>query len=263
MKQDVRDRFPKWCTDDSTSFSLILSDDLDSLLSCHILGNLKGYPIHYFYDFTNVSTCIKKSYPAIGVDIDFLNNGRCWSNHVTLRNENDHYNPKCAGLNNVFRINQKNYTDKYAGSTVLQLYSFYDIPLPRDEESLMLLLTIDAAYKGFYSPAFKDTNIKWLKIMELDTLIEVLHNHRIEDFVYIRDKYQLTKKIYLKDGQLQTDLPLEVIGNLLKVDLKLPEDKFEIKWTYKPYKSNNPTIINKSKLISFALTFANYAKYTA
>jgi hypothetical protein len=70
MLQEYKSKFPKWCSDDTTPFSCCLSDDLDSLLSCRLLEKIKGYPINYFYDFTNLYQTENANGKALGVDID-------------------------------------------------------------------------------------------------------------------------------------------------------------------------------------------------
>ncbi|MDD2288020.1 MAG: hypothetical protein PHY55_04215, partial [Bacteroidales bacterium] len=103
MLQEIKSQFPAWCSDNTTPFSLTLSDDLDSLLSCYLLEQIKGYPIHYFYDFKNLSKIENANRQSIGIDIDLVN-GKCWGNHLTFQSLGDIFNIECANLNTVCKI---------------------------------------------------------------------------------------------------------------------------------------------------------------
>lgn len=262
MLQEYKSKFPKWCSDDTTPFSCCLSDDLDSLLSCRLLEKIKGYPINYFYDFTNLYQTENANGKALGVDIDFTT-GRCWGNHVTLLSENNTVNTQCAGLNNVCKINRNNYTSKYAGSVLAQIISFYDVLLPQNEKQLMFLLCVDSGFKGYYS-GFRTTNIKWLEVLQMEPMIEILKKHTIEDFEALQKEYKMNKKIYLdEDGFLKSELPLEKISDLLGVEVKLPDEHFEIKNKFIVGKTSNFSRFEVTKnIVSLALTYKNYAKFT-
>ena len=69
---------------------------------------------------------------------------------VSLISDWDTWNTDMINLNLMCQVTNDNYTDKYAGSTLLTIWSVYDLPLPETEEGKMLLLCIDSAYKGFY-----------------------------------------------------------------------------------------------------------------
>ena len=49
MKSKIKEMFPEWCSDDKKKYELILTDDIDSLVSCALLNKIKGYKINYFY----------------------------------------------------------------------------------------------------------------------------------------------------------------------------------------------------------------------
>ena len=49
-------------------------------------------------------------------------------------------------------ITRQNYTEKYAGSTVLLLWSLYDLQKEGlTDEAMMMLLAIASAFLGYYS----------------------------------------------------------------------------------------------------------------
>lgn len=48
MKQEIKQKFPKW-VDNNKKYYMCLTDDLDSLMSCILLEQIKGYEISHFY----------------------------------------------------------------------------------------------------------------------------------------------------------------------------------------------------------------------
>ena len=153
MHQELKDKFPTWVNDpEHGKYNLCCSNDLDSLVSCALLRELKGYPINYFYDFRTLYKADREdNRKAIGVDMALASSGRCWDNHVTLARWDSKSNPMAANPNNIFNINAGNkteYVKKYAMSTTLLIYSYYDIPLPKSTEAQKILLAIDTGHQG-------------------------------------------------------------------------------------------------------------------
>ncbi|WP_259498784.1 hypothetical protein [Desulfofundulus thermocisternus] len=259
--------FPSWCDDGEGVYDLCLSDDLDSLISCMLLEKVKGYKINYFYDFSSFWQIEKSSRPAIAVDVD-LTKGKCWGNHVTALSQKDSVNEQAANLNSVLKISRDNYFEKYAGNTILQIISYYGIPLPQKEEARMVLLAVDGSYRGFYSDKFRDTYLKWLEILEFDELIQLLEYKTVEDFHWIIDKYNLYKKIYMNDqGILDTEIFIDALSDVLELDLMLPWSQFEKVRDFKRKSlyldSEDPLNKKKiNKMVSCALVRRNYLCYT-
>jgi hypothetical protein len=120
------------------------------------------------------------------------------------------------------QVTNENYTDKYAGSTALTVWSVYNLPLPETEEGKMLLLCIDSAYKGFYSDKFHDVQKHYLvDVMGFDGLYSVIQRHTQEEFEDLALKYRLHRKISIWDREILTDLPLDDIGQALGIDLNI------------------------------------------
>lgn len=255
MKQELRNKFPEWC-DDNSNYSLMLSDDLDSLFSCIILNKLKGYEIKFFYDFSKIyvgDNATKGKIIAIDAD---LTTGRCWGNHVTINN------PKSANINTVLGIGEHNYYTKYCGSTLLTILSYYNCTLETlSEEAKMVLLAIDSTFlsywfnNGYYCK-------KYLKLMEMEELLEVLKRHSKQEFEELNSKYNLKSKIHIdQDGHLQTNIKLEELGELLNLSFILPLNTFnpykEFKIVQSPYMKHNGGMV-----FSCARVYKNALRYS-
>ncbi|BDH63310.1 hypothetical protein MTP04_34400 [Lysinibacillus sp. PLM2] len=227
MRKDVKEKFPSWI-EEGKEYQLCMSDDIDSWLSCCVLESVTGHEVNYFYSFDEFYVMDSEGQKeAIGVDIALMK-GKCWDNHVTMLSRRDSVNEQSANLNAVFKISRDNYTEKWAGSTLLLVWSYYDLPLPESEEGKMLLLTIDSTYKGHYMSKFKETQNAYLRMLDMEELIEVQEQHSQRDFQKISTKYRIKEKIKVNDGNLETELMLEEIGEILGFDLSLPQWKFKL-----------------------------------
>lgn len=153
MKQEIKQKFPVW-VDNNKKYYMCLTDDLDSLFSCKLLEQIKGYEISHFYSFNTLYRYenLESNLKLCGVDMD-LCTGRCWGNHVTGIN-----NPNSANLNVIENINSNNYYSKYAGSVVLQIISYYKLDINKlSNEAKMILLCIDSTFLMY---GFNQNNCK-------------------------------------------------------------------------------------------------------
>lgn len=273
METNVKEKFPEWCNDTVNNYNLCLTDDLDSLFSCAILNKLKGYEISHFYNFSGIGTNGKhnKQKQVIGVDMDLIK-GQCWGNHVTMLSPNDTYNKNCANVNNALQISRENYTDKFCGSTVLQILSYYDIDISKlSKEGQMILLAIDAGYAPFYS-SFKRTGTKWLSdILGYPELVELTNKYSKKDFLNINDKYKLYEKIHIKGGYLTTNINLAELSEIFLLNLELPKQKFNLKVEFSnvavDVPKNNTDITKadlfpKNDVVSLAVTRKNFINFS-
>jgi len=245
-------------------YDLILSNDIDSLYSCTLIEQVKGYSINYFYDFRNLYKSKQSQNEYIGVDIDLME-GYCISNHVTRLSEQDTYNNKAYNLNND--ITQNNYTKKYSGSTALYLHKILNHPLPATEEGKMILLTIDAGYKGFYFDSFKDTFKHYLvDILGFEELYYLCSKYTIDDFINLIIKYNLNGKIWFNNGGLQTNIKLRELQEVLGLPFLLPKIKFtkikEFEYISRPITTEKTKEEIDSNIFSLALTRKNYVNYS-
>lgn len=260
--------FPNWCFDNEKDYELMLTDDLDSLVSCVLLNKIKGYEINYFYDFETVYEIKKSDNPAIAIDCDLIK-GRCWGNHVTRLSENDTVNLKSANLNNVLKISRDNYYQKFCGSTAMQIWSYYNIPLPESEEGKMALIAIDGGYLGHYDSRFIEIHSKYLNMMGFNELIKVLERHTKYEFYDFEQKYNMKKKININDnGILTTKIDLASLQGLFNLDLYLPEKPFYVRrelsrdWPSNLYTNKTYTKDNFVDMFSVALINKNKVAFT-
>lgn len=277
MKQEYKDKFPNWCKDDNTDYELILGDDIDSLLTENFLRQVKGYETKFFYNFNMlfIERGHEQKSSIIGCDIDFTR-GRCWGNHVTALQEHE-INKDSANLNNISKITRDNYIDKFAGSTIIQVLSYYDVDISNlSEEGKMLLLAIDSNHAGFYNDKFHETQKRWLvDVLQYQELYDIILKYDEQDFINIQKKYTINKEgqVWLtQDGYLKTNIDLEGISNVLKADITLPNIQFEKYYDensktkmYSAYAKTNFITSREqinSRIVSYSQTYRNSASYT-
>lgn len=270
MNKEYSSKFPQWYKEDLTNHVSCLSDDLDSLVGCSLLEKVKGVEIGYFYNFKELYRGTERDVKAIGVDIA-LENGRTFDNHVTMLNHKDRYNKMSINPNNIDNVSRDNYTDKYALSTALLIWSLYDIELPSTDEGKMVLLSIDSAFLGHYNDKFKPIQNKYLSKLGFDELIDLQERYSLDEFRAVQRKYRMNSKIVMIKKELRTTLPLEEISDVLELELILPHNTFLVNNTLeisneslnkytgysKDYIENGQT-----KIFSLALTGKNYISKT-
>lgn len=261
-----------WWVEDNKYHDLCLTDDIDSLLSCIYLNQIKGYDINYFYTFNKIyKTDQANTKNVIGVDADFTN-AKCWGNHVTMINPHDTYNNNCANLNVIDKISRKNYFQKYCGSTVSQIMSYYDIPLPESELARMILLAIDSTFAGYYSRYENDNKANkyyLIEVLQFEELYDLLTRHTKADFIDLIGEYSLNQKIIVQNGSLETSINLKGLEDVFLMPIELPQAEFKLGKIFKTMTHSlswNNTHTTKEHLhdniISLAVTGKNYISYT-
>jgi hypothetical protein len=250
MKAEYKNKLPQWYTSNE-QFDLILSDDIDSLAACNILQQFKGWNIEYFYRFDGMGVTKGATNEAVGVDIA-LYNGKTFDNHVTMLHRNDYYNPESINLNVMDRINRNCYFDKFCGSTLMTVWSLYDLPLPESEEGKMILLAIDSTYMGYYNtfPKPRLANKHYLcDVLGFEELYDLQQSHKAWEFANLNSKYNLKSKIKTDKGILTTDIKLDEVSELLGIPLIMPKNTF---YRYKDFYNIelplNPNSRNTMKL---------------
>lgn len=269
MNSNIKELFPSWVNNNKGTYDLMLTDDIDSLASCALLKEIKGYDINYFYDFKNIYEIKESDKKTIAVDCDLVK-GRCWSNHVTLLSANDSVNEKSANLNNILKISRDNYFKKFCGSTAIQIWSYYDLSLPSSEEGKMALLALDVGFKGHYDSRFIEVHSKYLNMLGFPELIEVLERHTSTEFYDLMGKYNMMGKIKLnKDNIITTKIDVVNLQRLFNLNLSRPSDKplhnlREFRRDYPTSLLNYKTYTkdNFSDLFSLALINKNKVAFT-
>lgn len=274
MKERYLNKLPDWYKT-STKQDVVLSDDIDGLVSTSALKFAKNWDVEYFYDFEtlyiNRDLYFKEDKKATRVwaDVSILAEEKTFDNHINRLNLSDYSNPYSINPNILTGVTNENYYDKYCGSSALVVWSTYDIPLPELEEGKMLLLAIDSTFKGFYSDGkFKARNRFYLcDVLGFEELYEVEKRHSKNEFYELIGKYNLSAKTRMNDdAQLETALNLDTISELLGIPIVLPTRTFSVwrKFVNKfiPFMQINK-VTDIKKVITIAFTGKNYGKYSA
>lgn len=282
MKQSAKDKLPQWYIEDKSKKSeLTLSNDLDSLWSMSLLQQINpNWKFRYFYDFEKgiFDSKSEKANNIICVDlaVDHKQH-KTFDNHVSVYGSTDRYNLNSINLNNAFKISSSNYCQKYCGSTILMLYSLFDIPLPKSEPGKMALLAIDSTHKSYYNPLAKrhqdwvEIHRKWMcEVLGFEELYWLEQNKTADDFkpfevlnsfkinaeqVDGSSIHKLTGKIPYKvdlEKHIGLSLDLPKCNLILKRELKAMDGNYQ-------YKSQ---IAKQEILVSFALTGKNHCNYS-
>lgn len=282
MNKEIKEKFPKWCEDSNTKYSLLLSDDVDSFM-CYILQKeLFGREIECFinvnYQKANWNSYGKQmlygTKPAldwdkiVGLDIA-LEKTKCWDNHVIRISKEDKVNPNSANLNSIMNICRVNYKYKFVVSSFITMLSYYDFDLSSwNMEQLAILCAIDGLYEPFVNQSFKEIGRKNLALLGYDFLADFIERN-IDYIKAIETKLILKQgKIWINEnGNLETNidlLSLELIFmDIFKCCFNLPNMQFRELKTYKSKyirlqenSTYNKDDLNvKNRLVNFALTY--------
>ncbi|XZI99837.1 hypothetical protein ACSXEC_04810 [Clostridium perfringens] len=240
MIESLKVKFPSWVKDIEKN-PLILSDDIDSLMSYIFLRDHFNCKVRYYYD-VNGENWTHKLYKQKGYDYGFdtkkaiavdlaLEGYRCWDNHVIKVRDTDNTNKLSANLNVIDNIYLDNYTNKWCVSTYITILSYYNIDISKwNREQLAILCSIDGVYYPFRSERFKTIAAKHLKDLGYEFLIEFIENN-IEYIEQIKKELNLDGKIKVKDGKLTTDIKLDKLSDIFNTDISLPNYTFQLRST--------------------------------
>lgn len=190
---------------DNTKYETLLGDDTDTLVGCSYLREVAGIEIGGFYDFDNIylNEGSKNGKKFIGIDMSLIQDGhRCWDNHIQLGSKTDVGNSACANINSFYGINASTKTEyhkKYAGSTALQMYAYYDGSKPKTIEGALLWLAIDSGFKGHYNNYFKGVHNGYLEDLGLTWAIDALSRYTYQEMVNFLAVNGLNSKIKLNN----------------------------------------------------------------
>ncbi|WP_342598801.1 hypothetical protein MHB48_15195 [Psychrobacillus sp. FSL H8-0483] len=261
MNKQLKELFPQWVTKKQDR-NLTLTNDLDSLLSCTLLNMIQGYEINYYYTFRGIHVLNPNdTRHSIGIDMA-IKNGMTWDNHVVKINKDDYVNPLSANINALIGINQSNYFEKFCGSTALQVYSYYDIPLPKTDEGKLFMLSIDSSHLGHYDDRFKEIHHKYLELLGYTELIDLLNKTSLWEVEWLKQNENLS----FKNGEVSYRRgDKEHAEKLLGLELMIPQGEFQLMQEFNSGKgkishTNNP--IYYDNIFSYALTGRNFINYS-
>lgn len=272
--RDLKNTFPTW-VDDNITRDMILTDDIDSLMSCIVLNLLKGYEIRYFYDcsYTKTSQAI---YTDVNINtnvnvneivgVDFALEGfKTWDNHVTRISSEDHHNELSANLNNC--ITRNSYYSKYLVSTFFTICWYYGIDFMKwTTEQLLILCAIDGMYHPFKeeNKRFKTTAKRHFKELGVEFLGDFIQCN-------LKDIIDIEKDLNLKDGKIKvndegyliTNIDLWWISKIFNISVELPTSQFKTSGVYNKYyynldnKTSKISLQRDKTLLNFVLTGKN------
>lgn len=266
MQKNIKELFPQW-TNEKQDRNLTITDDFDSLISASILNQIFGYEINYYYSFGamyRLNPDDKRK--TIGVDMA-LRKGLCWDNHVTMLKPNDYVNPNSANLNAINKISRYNYHEKMAFSTLLQIWSYYDLPLPDNDKGKLLLLGIDSSFLGHYDANYKEVHNDYLVKLGFYELIKLLDKTTLNEAKMFKPS---NDKVILKDGYVYlSDNQKKYLSNFEKqtgFKIIIPEGQFikikEFETDGKTIKDLSFNPANEEEVFSLAVTDKNYVIYS-
>ena len=267
------DKNKQWFNDDK-QYSMVMTDDIDSLFSCMLLEKYKGWRVSHFYDFNKLYKLEDNNgNEKVYIDMAVLE-GKAIDNHVSMKSDRDYYNKESINLNLIEGVSCQNYEQKYSGSTLLEVISLLGIDVSTwTEEQQMFILCVDKTYLGYYERDgfYRDIHKKYLHMMGLYCLIKIEEKHTKSDFDFICELYGITQtnQLSVRNGKPRTNLNLRAINDLFKnlgYELKVPCLEVQVEREFgKIRKGEFRGNINKwttLEVFTLAFTFKGKAMWT-
>jgi hypothetical protein len=268
LEKRILDALPEWWKEiDPDKHYLVMTNDLDSLLSCWFLQRLHfGLEIGGFVDFKRglyVNANIAEGREPIYIDCSMVS-GKCFDNHRSILVDE---NPEMINPNKTRAELGYTYKNKYNGSTLAFLIALYGQDMSEyDEEKLTILLCIDSWYKGVYNSGgyFSNVNYNWFERLGMsDYLRPITDKLTMEDFETLIDEEVLHRKFEMsRDGYVvvsysngdRTDLPdckMELVTPLRqgRTEPRFSEEKLR-------------QLIEDKNVVSLAQTFGDQYQYS-
>ncbi|MGI2326424.1 hypothetical protein [Planococcus sp. YIM B11945] len=231
MQKKIREEYANWTNDlNKDKYNLMITNDMDSLLSAMFLKHHFGLEVNSFFSFHSISKINPMDQrEPIGVDAA-LATGKTFDNHLTRLNANSYFNTESANINLVSNVHRDCYTDKFAMSTLIQLYALYNIPLPETVQGKMILLCCDVGFKGYYDERFRDTFLSYLEKFEMMELVEVLEMYTKDQLYWFMLRAEMDISIRLQQsGKNKGKLCFDSSGNNPDLTARW-EQRIDLKW---------------------------------
>lgn len=247
MQKNIKELYPKWTNEiENNIHNGGFTADMDGLLCSAFAKHHLGLEFNSFYDFKSIYQ-VNQSDDRETIYFDCaLKEGKTFDNHMTRLNEKAYYNQQSANINNVNGVHLGRYTDKFAMSTLIQLYAIYSVPLPETLQGKLILLCCDVGFKGFYDLRYKSTFLSYLEMFNMMELVDILEMYTIEQMYEFMLRAQMNMKIKRKNnGHLHIELDnrniygakwlnfengmdLDWFTEHLGYPVELPDSKFEL-----------------------------------
>lgn len=261
MNKQLKDLFPQWIHQKQDS-ALIMTNDIDSIVSCAIGKAVFGYEVNQYYSFSKLyQKDLEDTRETIGVDLA-IKTGKTYDNHLTKFYGTSISNPESANINSILKVSTENYTDKFAMSTAIMMWSLYDLPLPTSLEGKLILLAIDSGFKGHYDKRFNAVHTQYLELLGFTELVDILNEFDVSVFERITRKLkEQDDRVYRrKTGELYTYLNLDNTSKHLGIRLEIPSGQFSIvqEFTNERFStSDTHDLMKNNNVFSYALTHRN------
>ncbi|WP_161785577.1 hypothetical protein [Lysinibacillus fusiformis] len=241
--EKLQDNLPQWHKEELDAVIEMSGDD-DGLQSACLLSFITGYPITDFTDFNSGRHSILPLDKRERISVDLPKpKGKGIDNHFMQFSARTKLNKEMINVNNQRNIPFDEYLRKYGMSTFILIYAIYKdkISLPKKERLLMMILTIDSGYKGYYDKYRKNfiENLEYIGLK--DELLPILEKHTKEDFEEFskRIREQMPQNFYLnKEGHLvfsddeevqaRAEQYLERLSEELGFPIALPRGQFHL-----------------------------------
>lgn len=289
MKKELREKFDALdfvSKPEPNLYESCLGDDTDTLLGCSYLHHVSGIEVGGFFDFNNLYVSEERNpfKSFIGIDMSLVQKGfRTWDNHIQLYNSEEVVNNQCANINTFNGISRENYHEKYAGSTALQMFAYYDGKKPKTDEAAKLWIAVDVGYKAHYLPRFKQIHNNHLESLGLTWMIDILDKTNLSEMNTFLNHYGLNSKMKLKDGYLRNEgkwmkqqsgkweqgnpVDKEFVKEHLGFDIVIPCNRFTLLHQMHRYSMDlseiNYTTLNRKDILSLAFTYQNKIEFTS
>lgn len=263
MDKRLYDKFPQWSKEKQEGHYMLGTDDLDSQATQSILNQVFGYEQNMYATRNGIYMIDNNINKHIGVDLALLNGFKTYDNHVTLLDNKSIVNNNSANINSILKINTKdNYFKKCAFSTLLQVMSLLNVPLPKTDEGKMFLLSIDSSHFGHYNKNFKQVHNTYLELLGFTELIDICNKYSKDSISNMRKGEYLT----FQNGILSyNEYYKKHAEQHLGYELYFPKEKFQNIANCDTIRTNVSNIDNSTlnkNVFSCAFTGKNQVSYT-
>ncbi|GKV64097.1 hypothetical protein NCCP2331_02500 [Sporosarcina sp. NCCP-2331] len=247
MQKEIRELYPKFINEiDEKKFVSGFTADMDGLLCASFAKHHLGLEVNSFYDFKGLYV-VDNSEERETVFFDCaLKEGKCFDNHITKFGVDSLLNPESANINSVMDVHRGRYRDKFAMSTLIQLYALYNVPLPKTLQGKLTVLCCDVGFKGFYDNRFRDQFLSYLQYFDMVELVEVLEQFTQDQMYEFMLRAQMNMSIQVQNNKhlyidmasknsygakwhnFETGMDLDFFSKHLEYPVELPASKFEL-----------------------------------
>jgi len=275
MKNEIRELYPTWIDEiDGTKQVAGFTADMDGLLCSSFAKHHLGLEINVFYDFRNqFKADVADDREVIYFDCAITDNQKTFDNHLTMFG--DTYNRQSANINNVMGVHTGRYTDKFAMSTLIQLYALYQVPLPETLQGKLILLCCDVGFKGYYDGNYQEAFLSYLDIFNMMELVPILEMFTIKQMYEFMLRAQMNMKIEVqRNGRLyinmddknyygskwlnfETGMDLDWFSKHLEYPVTLPDASFTLTDTFINKKMEAHLFTHSDATEAFSYAFIN------